>query len=160
MSELGPCEEWGGKRDKDGYGKTTFEGRSERAHRVVFFRANGYWPFICRHRCDNPPCIRADHLLDGTPQDNSNDAIERGRSVRGERVNTAKLTVANVEEMRLLYRNGSTQTALAMRFGVTQVMVSAIVRGKSWTHVDMTNVCPGSNRDRSGDRTRVRKASK
>jgi plasmid maintenance system antidote protein VapI len=42
----------------------------------------------------------------------------------------AKLTVAQVLEIRKLFRAGEKQTALAARFGVVQNHISAIVRYK------------------------------
>lgn len=34
--------------------------------------------FACHH-CDNPPCVRADHLFAGTVTDNVQDMIRKGR---------------------------------------------------------------------------------
>ncbi len=38
---------------------------------------------IVRHRCDNPPCFRFDHLVLGTQADNNQDMVDRGRSTKG-----------------------------------------------------------------------------
>jgi plasmid maintenance system antidote protein VapI len=43
-----------------------------------------------------------------------------------------KLTQEIADECRVRYANGETQAALAREFGVTDVMVSLIVRGKAW----------------------------
>ena len=45
----------------------------------------------------------------------------------------AKLSVAQVLEVKQLFTTGSTQTAIAKRFGVDQSMISLIVHGKRWS---------------------------
>jgi hypothetical protein len=51
------------------------------AHRFSYEWA--YGPFDkslhVLHRCDNPPCVRPDHLFLGTPKDNILDAYRKGR---------------------------------------------------------------------------------
>ena len=52
------------------------------AHRVAWELAYGCSigeGLVIRHTCDNPPCVRPDHLLEGTVADNARDARERGR---------------------------------------------------------------------------------
>ena len=82
------CWEWAGCRSK-GYGKIALglesglpKGkRVVKAHRVSWLIHFGPIPdglFVC-HRCDNPPCVRPDHLYLGTCADNSRDMIRKGR---------------------------------------------------------------------------------
>lgn len=53
------------------------------AHRFSWVEANGTdvpdGLFVCHH-CDNPPCVRPDHLYAGTRVDNAKDSIRRGRN--------------------------------------------------------------------------------
>src|SRR5262245_51840420 len=71
------CQPWKGSRNQAGYGLVRVDGKTRLAHRVSFELANGPIPegkIIC-HKCDNPPCVRPDHLYAGTHQDNARDAM-------------------------------------------------------------------------------------
>lgn len=55
---------------------------------------------------------------------------------RGEASPAARLTDADVREIRRSYAAGeATQAQLGARFGIAQTHVSSIIRGRSWTHV-------------------------
>lgn len=92
------------------------------------------------HSCDNPPCCNAAHLRWGTQKQNiaDMDARERGRRPihRGVSNPKAKLTEDEVRAIRARYKAGGvTQQTLADQYGVSQFVVSLIVRRKSWAHV-------------------------
>lgn len=79
------CREWTGLRNQHGYGILHMRGVSERnlfAHRVAWEQANGPIPdgLFVLHRCDNPPCLRLDHLFLGTKAENTEDMIDKGRA--------------------------------------------------------------------------------
>lgn len=73
---------------KYSYGAFRAAGKLRKAHRVSWELANGRpippGLMVC-HRCDNPPCVRPEHLFLGTNQDNQRDASAKGRSPFGER---------------------------------------------------------------------------
>lgn len=87
---------------------------------------------VC-HRCDNPPCFRPDHLFIGTQAQNLADMRAKGRQARGERIGTAKLTEADVREIRSRYP-GETQAALGREFGVAPQTIGKVVLGRRWAH--------------------------
>ena len=79
------CWEWQGPIATTGYGTFPWEGRREYAHRIAWTLIHGEEipaGMVVRHTCDNPPCVRPDHLLIGTKAENSRDMVERGRSTR------------------------------------------------------------------------------
>lgn len=88
------------------------------------------------HTCDNPACVNwRDHLILGTPLDNVIDKVQKGRQSRGETAGPAKLTVAQVRNIRAQHASGRSQRSLAREFGVDSMLVNRIVRRKLWRHV-------------------------
>jgi Autographiviridae endonuclease len=68
-----------------GYGMLQHEGRLWYAHRLAYSLAIGPIPegcLICHH-CDQRLCINPSHLFAGSPADNTQDAIAKGRIQRG-----------------------------------------------------------------------------
>ena len=79
------CWEWIGVRTVKRYGRHTepLTGRKLRAHRLSWEIHFGPIPdgLCVLHHCDNPPCVRPDHLFLGTDKDNSVDRVRKGRNV-------------------------------------------------------------------------------
>lgn len=91
--------------------------------------------FVC-HSCDNPLCVRPDHLFLGTAQDNMSDMVTKGRSARSETHSQSVLTATLVESMRDEYkRGGVSMRQLAMRYRVNTATVSSAIRGQSWKYL-------------------------
>jgi hypothetical protein len=163
------CWLWLGRPDKDGYGKLRVGGVATRAHRYSYALHVGPIPsglMVCHH-CDNPGCVRPDHLFLGTALDNASDAASKGRTalgdrnasrkhperrprgerhhwqtrpetrLRGERNGRAKLTPDDVHTIRALWSAGKANRAeLARRYGVTHTLISNIVAGRLWKHLE------------------------
>ena len=83
------------------------------------------------HKCDNPVCVRPDHLFLGTQGDNNQDRERKGRSAifHGENNPRRKLSLEDVGEIR---KSSSSNVSLAKQYGVTDVMISRIRSGKAW----------------------------
>jgi hypothetical protein len=75
------CWEWTGVRNPQGYGVMRVGESNMQAHRVAWEVANGPIPvgLNALHRCDNPGCVRPDHLWLGTLADNNADMRAKGR---------------------------------------------------------------------------------
>lgn len=134
------CWTWKGMLDKDGYGYYRVDKRTRRAHRVSWELANGPIPeglFVC-HKCDNPPCVRSDHLFLGTAQDNARDrgSKNRGRQQQGTSNSMSKLTDESVIEIRALHKAGGwSHSALASKFGVSRRTIGFVVNRVVWKHL-------------------------
>jgi len=75
------CWEWTGWT-AHGYGYFRHDdGRDWRAPRASYELFVGPIPegMNVLHHCDNPPCVRPDHLYAGTSSDNMRDCVVRGR---------------------------------------------------------------------------------
>lgn len=130
------CWNWVGSKNWQGYGRIKINGSYAPAHRISYQLYVGLIPsgLLIRHKCDNPQCVNPDHLELGTHKDNSDDKIARGRAVhaKGEAHKSSKLTLAQVEEIRLLLRQGLRQGAIAASFGVCRSTVGNIATGRGW----------------------------
>lgn len=133
----GDCWEWRGCRDKNGYGLVQYQKRQYRVHRVSYLLHYGEFSgdlLVC-HECDNPPCVNPWHLFLGTNAENTADRDRKGRAARGEESNRAKLTEADVLEIRAMAASGSRTKEMTDRFGISYNMIGAIARGDFWKHI-------------------------
>lgn len=78
------CWLWLASLNNQGYGHFN----EKYAHRVSFEITNGPIPdgLIVRHKCDVSCCVNPDHLLIGTQKENMQDAVNRGRIAKGEKL--------------------------------------------------------------------------
>lgn len=141
--ELGPCWVWTASVRHDGYGN--FQVRvlaggvlPVGAHRVAYAFDHGGMlltrAMIC-HACDNRPCVRPDHLFAGSRLENAADAVAKGRHCHGERRPAAKLTEAQVREIRAIPRGTLSQSEIARRYSISRSVIENILLGKAWRHV-------------------------
>lgn len=120
------CWLWTQTTAPEGYGIFIHGSHSYRAHRLAWEFTHteplGEFDVIC-HRCDNPQCVNPAHLFVGTPKDNYQDMVNKGR-------HAFRLTDAEVREIRALYATGQfTSRQLGERFGCSKTHVLKLARG-------------------------------
>jgi hypothetical protein len=66
------------------YGRVKYKGRNWAAHRLIYHLLIGPIPdgASLLHECDTPACVSPHHLRPGTPQENHDDMVAKGRRFR------------------------------------------------------------------------------
>lgn len=152
VDRTGDCWIWRlkSKGGQMGYGvfcvksSTAMSGKQQYAHRAAYTLVYGdiRYGMLVRHSCDNVRCVRPEHLIEGTYQENTQDMLRRGRSrmqrqpeharkilegVRARNIDKKKCGTRLTEQQRLeigrLRSEGWTLTALAGRFQVSKVTI-------------------------------------
>jgi hypothetical protein len=138
---LNGCWIFCGNKDKDGYGIFTHgRGKQLRAHRASYEfhkKQDATGKLVC-HSCDNPSCINPDHLFLGSPKDNTQDMIKKGRkaSCQGSEHPFAKLNEVDILFIKQERSFGKKLKDIANDYGITFQTVSDICRGKTWKHMN------------------------
>lgn len=132
---LGNCWFWTSAKNKHGYGEFSVNKSVFKAHRVAWFLTHGSIPdgvFVC-HKCDFTSCVNPAHLFIGGHKENTRDCVEKGRKRGGEDHWKAKLTAAQVVDIRSRYAAGGVaQKDLALEFGVLRPVISNIIHRRLW----------------------------
>jgi len=162
IERLGPddCWVWHGTNIGRGYGTFSVYKKPYLAHRFSLIVQTGINPpsMMCLHACNNRKCCNPNHLRWGTGTDNAADrktspywlafcqsdkARANGRrlgqfghqngAMNGKRCR--KLTAEQVGEVRKLAALGHSQTGIGRMYGVGQMTVSRILKGKRYADV-------------------------
>lgn len=129
------CWIWRASKTNNGYGRFQIKKQTKVSHRISWELTNGEIPdgLLVLHHCDNPACVRPDHLFLGTHVDNSKDMVQKGRVARGVRHHKAKLTEEQIKEIRLKHSNHQIpQKQIADEYGVGQPQISRILSRTHW----------------------------
>jgi hypothetical protein len=117
----GSCWIWTAavRNPSEGYGAFWFQGRHVNAHRYAYELMVGKIPAgaVLAHRCDNPRCVRPDHLFVTDQAGNIADKVSKGRQAKGSRIATWKLTPEQIAEIRA---SNAGACALAAAYGVSR----------------------------------------
>lgn len=129
------CLEWQKCKDKDGYGVTSIKGRKLPAHRALWALKNSPEEILGRyvlHTCNNPSCIKLEHLYLGSQKDNVQDQIQNGTFVRGSKNGKSLLDELSVEHIR---SSSFSINALAKYYDVSYQTVWDVRKRRSWRHL-------------------------
>lgn len=143
------CWLWLAFKDKNGYGQIGTGTKSSHAyaHRISYEIEFGEIPagMHVLHKCDNPTCVRPDHLFLGTHVDNMADMTAKGRGKqlsdgrKGEQNGNHRLKKEQVIEIKKGLKAGESQRGMARKFGVSKTLIYYIRLGKTWAHIGDSN---------------------
>jgi hypothetical protein len=124
------CWRWTKALYRNGYGQMKRGGRKLLAHRVAYAELVGDPGAmeVC-HRCDVRDCCNPEHLFLGTHAENVADMIAKRRNSHGQDHAHAKLTDAEVLEIRREPARPHLVRDLAARYGVRHTAISRIRNG-------------------------------
>lgn len=107
----GMCWIWQLSKSR-GYGNVSFKRRTSRSHILsceVKHKRRAQKGEIVRHLCDNTVCCNPNHLVFGSPKDNSRDMVVHG---------TSKTFKLDPDKVRLIRASKKTNAELAEKYGV------------------------------------------
>lgn len=127
---------------RSGYGAYKYRGKVVSAHRFIWEYSHQCSVLshidVC-HSCDNPLCVRLDHLFLGTRKDNMVDCRSKGRLgpppasnrfQRGKHNPNTKLSDADCEAIKARYANETvSMRELGESYGVDHSRIWQVVRG-------------------------------
>lgn len=163
------CWLWTGYKNQRGYGRIKKLGKFVAAHRQAWESANGPVPdglMVC-HTCDNRACVNPQHLFVGTAQDNTDDAVSKGRlkpiavigqpsneeRARGSKHGCAKLTEADVRSV-LATPITVTSKSIAASLGVSPSTIELIRKRRTWKHVAAGDAHPVRPRQKGSEESK------
>lgn len=133
------CTGWAAYKDKDGYPNIQLPSiRTRRVLRILWKELYGEIPegMVVRHTCNNPSCLNPQHLVIGTKSENAIDAVYAGTLPRMYITPyQAKLIKGLLKAKNPKVTVSYWAKVVAGVFKVSQDLVRAIARGKSWSHI-------------------------
>lgn len=126
--------------DKEGYFNYRLskngKGKMIKIHRLVMAVFVGHSPLPVNHIDGNKSNNCVSNLCYVTPKENTQHALQNGLLRKGSQVSWAKVTEAEVIQIRLEYATGKIlQHELGKRYGVSYKTIGKIIRRERWKHI-------------------------
>lgn len=137
----GDCWAWMGTRTPAGYGMLWNGDKNVGAHRVSHVLHGGEIPkgYVVMHSCDNPWCVRPEHLKSATQKENIADKWRKGRAAplpenkaRGSKHGLSRLHEEDIPVIRSRIEEGETDCGIAKSYRVDPGTIRNIRTGKAW----------------------------
>lgn len=163
LPHLGNCHLWTGSKNSKGmgYGRTWAGGKTLYTHRTSYVIHFGEIPDdkLVLHKCDNPLCVRKEHLFLGTHEDNMADMKMKNRAAplrsdilkygddhwtrkkphllaRGDNHGNSKVPSETILKIRAEFAAGGiTKSDLGRKYGYVKSHICRLISGESWKHL-------------------------
>lgn len=138
VDKSGDCWNWIGTKNQWGYGRFTRNYKQVFAHREAYEMEFGKLEpgSVVLHKCDNPGCVRPDHLFLGSHSSNQADKVSKNRQAKGSKIGSSVLKEGQVIEIRKKYSfRKVAYKDLAVEYGVCKDTIQKAVRGINWGHL-------------------------
>lgn len=126
------CWNWTGAVSKEmryGMFRVSAERPTVKAHRYSWELHNGPTEKFVLHTCDNPRCVRPDHLFLGGWLENNQDMTKKGRHGR---MRFTHEQVRRLRSLRKKYGKRLSHQRIADWFGVCKATISHMLSGRNW----------------------------
>ena len=125
------CFEHTQQPGKQVYGNTKRNGVSRGMHVWALIDKTGEQPEgrHALHTCDNKRCINPDHLYWGTPQQNMDDKVSRGRWKGG---GPRHLTAEQVRYVREAFAAGASKASIGRHLNKSPGVIFQILTGQTY----------------------------
>ncbi len=142
VDKSGECWMWTGATVTAGhgyggrYGVLNVDGKNVLAHRLSYrlhIEDPGRW--VVGHKCNQPTCVRPEHLYLTDYAGNTADAARDGLIANGSDHYKALLTDEQVRTVRLLSERGHKIDDIAELFKVNRWVVTDVLRGRTYSRV-------------------------
>jgi hypothetical protein len=136
------CWSWSGNKSYAGYGRISAGAKKDGyklAHRLSWEIHNAaqipYGMFVM-HKCDNPECTNPDHLTIGTPKENTQDMIRKGRKRSVAPVGRGNgKSILDEEKVQFIRSSNLSHAEVGRILGVSPNCVRGVRIGRTWSHV-------------------------
>jgi hypothetical protein len=122
------CHLWVGALQYGGYGTIRWKGKQYTVTRLLWEQVRGNFPSSLHvlHRCDVPRCVNLEHLFLGTPRDNAQDKLQKGRPNGG---GPKRVTAARRDLIKQLYTQGQSWQDICLKASCSTGTIHRVLKG-------------------------------